>query len=37
MLYAKAKLMAEFIEEVKKFNLGPVKNREYWNRTYRPF
>ena len=37
MLYAKAKLMAEFIEEVKKFNLGEVKNREYWNRTYRAF
>jgi len=28
--------MAEFIEEVKKFKVE-VKNREYWNRTYRPF
>jgi creatinine amidohydrolase len=36
MAYAKAKLMAEFIEEVKKFDLGKVRNREYWNRTFRP-
>ena len=36
MVYAKAKLMAEFIEEVKKFKPGEVKNRDYWNRTFRP-
>jgi creatinine amidohydrolase/Fe(II)-dependent formamide hydrolase-like protein len=36
LFYAKAKLMAEFIEEVKKFKVE-VKNREYWNRSYRPF
>jgi creatinine amidohydrolase/Fe(II)-dependent formamide hydrolase-like protein len=36
LIYAKAKLMTEFINEVKKFKVE-VKNREYWNRTYRPF
>ena len=34
MLYAaKAKLMADFINEVKIFTFGEVKNRDYWNRT----
>ena len=31
----KAEIMAEFIEEVKKIKVD-VKNRDYWNRTFRP-
>ena len=36
IINAKAKLMAEFIEEVKKIKVE-VKNRDYVNRTFRPF
>jgi creatinine amidohydrolase len=32
----KAEIMAEFINEVKKFKIE-VKNREYLNRSFRPF
>jgi creatinine amidohydrolase len=32
----KVKILAEFIEEVKKIKVE-VRNREYWNRTFRPF
>jgi creatinine amidohydrolase len=36
IIYKKAEIMAEFIEEVKKIKVE-VKNREFWNRTFRPF
>lgn len=36
LIYAKAKLMAEFLEEVKKIKVE-IKNREYVNRSFRPF
>jgi creatinine amidohydrolase len=35
IIYKKAEIMAEFIEEVKKIKVE-VKNRDYWNRTFRP-
>ena len=31
----KAEIMAEFIEEIKKVKVE-VKNRDVWNRTFRP-
>jgi creatinine amidohydrolase len=36
IIYAKAKIMAEFIEEVKKIKVE-IRNQDYWNRTFRPF
>ena len=35
IVYKKAEIMAEFINEVKKIKVE-VKNRDYWNRTFRP-
>jgi creatinine amidohydrolase len=35
IIYKKAEILAEFIEEVKKIK-AEVKNRDYWNRTFRP-
>jgi len=35
IVYKKAEIMAEFINEVKKIKVQ-VKNRDYWNRTFRP-
>ena len=35
IIYKKAEIMAEFINEVKKIKVE-VKNRDYWNRTFRP-
>jgi len=36
IIHAKAKIMAEFIEEIKKVKVE-IRNQEYWNRTFRPF
>jgi len=35
LIYKKAEIMAEFIEEVKKIKVE-IRNRDYWNRTFRP-
>ena len=35
IIYKKAEMMAEFIEEIKKVKVK-VKNRDFWNRTFRP-
>jgi creatinine amidohydrolase len=35
IIYKKAEMMAEFIEEIKKVKVE-VRNRDFWNRTFRP-
>jgi creatinine amidohydrolase/Fe(II)-dependent formamide hydrolase-like protein len=35
IIYKKAEMMAEFIDEIKKVKVE-VRNRDFWNRTFRP-